>query len=54
VADDHRYATPHQVRRQLRQAVFLPVSPAVFDFDILAFDQARLFQALMKRCDEMP
>jgi hypothetical protein len=50
VADDHRHPTPHQVCRQLRQPILLPVRPAVLHRDILAIDEARLLQALLKRC----
>jgi hypothetical protein len=43
---DHRDPSLHQFRRQRRQPIDLVVGPAVFDRDVLAFDQARVFQAL--------
>ena len=38
--------TPNQFGRQRRQPTDFIVSPTIFDRDVLAFDEARLFQAL--------
>ena len=43
---DHGNSSPHQFGRQRRQPIDLIVGPAVFDGDVLAFDEACVFQAL--------
>jgi hypothetical protein len=40
--------SPHQFRRERRQPIDLIVGPAVFDDNVLAFDEARVFQPLAK------
>src|SRR5262249_31702486 len=53
VPDDYRDPTAHQVCRQLRQPILLPLRPAVLHCDILAIDEARLLQTLLKRRHEV-
>ena len=45
---DHGDLSPHQFRRQRRQPIDLIVGPAVFDDNVLALDEARVFQPLAK------
>jgi hypothetical protein len=42
---DHRHLALNQVRRHVRQPIFLSVSPAEFDRDVLSLDKAGFAQA---------
>jgi hypothetical protein len=45
---NHRHLPTHEIGRHRRQAIILPVRPAVFDRNILAVNEARLAKALEK------
>jgi hypothetical protein len=47
-AKNHGDRTMYQISRQGREAIVLTFRPAVFDFHILAVDEADLIQALTK------
>jgi|SRR6516162_3660633 len=47
--DDHRYLSPHQVRRQVRETAVVPVSPAKLDRDVATLDIAGVGEPVSER-----
>ena len=50
---DHGHLTMNQFGREHRQSIVLALRPAVFDRDVLTFDEACLLQALAERGHEV-
>jgi len=49
VSDEHSRLTAKQIGDQSRQPIEVIIRRAVFDRDVLAFDEARFLQALTER-----
>jgi hypothetical protein len=46
IGDDHRDLTLHKIGGKLRQAIVVPVRPAIFDGDVFTVDKAAFLEAL--------
>src|SRR6266478_7983981 len=49
---DYRHLTPHEIGRQLREAIILTLRPAEFDLHIAALDISEFGESSTKRLDQ--